>query len=62
MLQRLAMEIEEGLPGWENIPRAAGWAGVVVASSPTAPECEGRSIADLAEEAGLPALDYTARS
>ena len=60
VLQRLASEIEEGLPGWENIPRAAGWAGVVVASSPTAPECEGRSIADLAEEAGLPALDYTA--
>ena len=60
VLQRLASEIEEGLPGWENIPRAAGWAGVVVASSPTAPECEGRSIADLAEEARLPALDYTA--
>jgi N-acyl-D-amino-acid deacylase len=60
VLQRLASEIEEGLPGWENIPRAAGWTGVVVASSPAAPECEGRSIADLAEEAGLPALDYTA--
>ena len=61
VLQRLAVEIDEGLPGWENIPRAAGWAGVVVASSPTAPDREGRSIADLAEDAGLPPLDYTAQ-
>lgn len=56
----LELQIAEGLPGWENVPRAAGWEGVVVASAPSRPECEGRSIADLADaESGRP-LDYVA--
>jgi len=58
--ERLTLEIEQGHPGWEDFPRAAGWDGVVVASSPMATECEGRSIADLADEASLPPLDYVA--
>ena len=53
---RLALEIENGLPGWENIPRAAGWDRIVIASS-TAPEFEGRSIAELAAEASVAPLE-----
>jgi N-acyl-D-aspartate/D-glutamate deacylase len=56
----LELQIAEGLPGWENVPRAAGWEGVVVASAPRRPECEGRSIADLADEESIRPLDYVA--
>lgn len=56
----LELQIAEGLPGWENVPRAAGWEGVIVASAPRRPECEGRSIADLAEGESVRPLDYVA--
>jgi N-acyl-D-amino-acid deacylase len=58
--QRLEDEIEHGLPGWENVPHAAGWDGIVIASAPAAPWCEGRSIAELADEAARRPVDYIA--
>lgn len=58
--RRLEREIETGLPGWENVPAAAGWAGIVIASSPAAPWCEGRSVEDLAADASSRPLDYVA--
>lgn len=58
--RRLELEIETGLPGWENVPGAAGWAGVVIASAPAVPSCEGRSVEDLAADASLRPLDYVA--
>jgi N-acyl-D-aspartate/D-glutamate deacylase len=58
--ERIGAEIEEGLPGWENIPRAAGWDGIVVASAPGAEASEGHSIADLAALKSQAPLDYVA--
>jgi dihydroorotase/N-acyl-D-amino-acid deacylase len=58
--QQLEAEIGDGLPGWENIPRAAGWNGIVVASAPGAEETEGRSIADLAALTSQAPVDYVA--
>lgn len=58
--RRLELEIETGLPGWENVPRAAGWADVVIASSPAAPWCEGRSVEELAADASLRPVDMVA--
>lgn len=58
--QTLELQIGEGLPGWENVPRAAGWEGVVIASAPRRPECEGCSIADLADAESARPLDYVA--
>ncbi|MEX2563458.1 MAG: D-aminoacylase [Nitriliruptoraceae bacterium] len=49
---RIAAEYESGLPGWQNFVGAAGWPGITIASAPARTEIEGRSIADLAEEAG----------
>jgi N-acyl-D-amino-acid deacylase len=51
---RLIRELREGLPGWQNLAKAAGWANVTIASCPVRTELEGRSILDAAEEAGSP--------
>ncbi len=51
---QMARDIEQGLPGWENIARSCGWEGIFVSSVILAKNkvCEGRHIAELAEEQG----------
>lgn len=48
--QRVARDLEHGVPGWQNLGTAAGWDNVTIATSPKRPEWEGRSIADLGRE------------
>lgn len=52
MRQRLAAEMRQGLPDWENIATAAGWDGVIVTGIPDGPNksCEGKSLTAIAEE------------
>ena len=50
---QVAAEYESGLPGWQNFVGAAGWGGITIASAPARPEIQGRSIAELADEAGV---------
>jgi len=59
---RLRSEIEHGLPGWSNQGGLAGWHNVRVSSvvDPSLRGIEGRTIADLATEAGQDPLDYVA--
>ena len=49
---RLVRELETGLPGWESHSTLAGWDAVIIASSPSHPEFEGRSVTELARDAG----------
>jgi N-acyl-D-aspartate/D-glutamate deacylase len=56
---RIRAEWESGLPGWENLARAAGWDGISIATCAGRAETEGRSIADLATDAGKAPADYT---
>lgn len=50
--ERIRREFEEGPPEWQNIPRAAGWDRIVISNCPGRTEAEGRSVADLATDAG----------
>jgi N-acyl-D-amino-acid deacylase len=50
---RVAAEYISGLPGWQNFVGAAGWEGITIASAPARPEIQGRSLAELAAEAGV---------
>jgi N-acyl-D-amino-acid deacylase len=59
--RRIAGEYESGLPGWQNFVAAAGWDGIVVASAAGRTDVEGRSIAELAAEAGEIPADTAAR-
>lgn len=49
---RIRRDFAQGLPGWENKRAAAGWDGIVIAWNPTAPQTEGRPIAEVAESMG----------
>lgn len=55
---RIAGELQAGLPGWESHSRLAGWDKVIIASSPSHPEFEGRSISRLAGEAMRSTEDF----
>jgi N-acyl-D-aspartate/D-glutamate deacylase len=60
-LGRAADDVIGGVPGWQNLGRAAGWDKVVVASSPAWPKAEGRSIAQLATAGDSGPVDTIAR-
>lgn len=59
---RLRSEIQNGLPGWSNQGGMAGWHNIRVSSvvDPSLRAAEGRTIADLATEAGQDPLDFVA--
>ena len=48
---RLRGEIEED-SRWENLPQAAGWEGITVASCPARPEWEGQTLDQMAAASG----------
>jgi N-acyl-D-aspartate/D-glutamate deacylase len=58
--KRILTDIEEGLPGWENFYHNAGWAKIAVASvkSDERKSMEGKSIAELAQEASQDPGDF----
>ena len=48
---RMKRDFAEGLPGWQNQQRAAGWDGIVIAGCAGRPELEGKRIDALAAAA-----------
>jgi dihydroorotase/N-acyl-D-amino-acid deacylase len=50
--ERVVEAIEAPAAGWENMARNAGWDNIVLSSVPGRPEVEGRSLTELAQEAG----------
>ena len=59
--QRVARDLERGVPGWQNLGTAAGWDHVTLAASPARPELEGHSIAGLAQPGDSGPVDAIAR-
>lgn len=59
--QRVADDLENGVPGWQNLGTAVGWHNVTIATSPDRPEWEGRSIADLVRDDDHHPVDAIAR-
>ncbi|MEH0826072.1 MULTISPECIES: N-acyl-D-amino-acid deacylase family protein [unclassified Micromonospora] len=55
---RIRGDLSAGLPGWENTVGNGGWDLIRVASAPTSPDVEGRSVADLAATRGVDPVDY----
>jgi N-acyl-D-amino-acid deacylase len=55
---RIRGEFETGLVGWDNLQRSAGWDGIVIANCPGRADAEGRSIVELADDAGREEADY----
>ncbi|MBM7489362.1 N-acyl-D-aspartate/D-glutamate deacylase [Micromonospora luteifusca] len=54
---RIRTDLASGLPGWENTVGNGGWDLIRVASAPTSPDVEGRTIADLAAARGADPVD-----
>lgn len=52
--------IAEGVPGWENTVGNGGWDRIAVAGAPRHPAYQGRTIAELADAAGMDAVDLVA--
>lgn len=57
---RIDRDLNEGVPGWQNLGSAAGWDNVRLATSAKTPEWEGLSIAALASDGERP-IDTIAR-
>jgi N-acyl-D-amino-acid deacylase len=55
--QRIRRDLTETTPTWQNLVRAAGWQGIVVASARGHPELEGKSLAELQAEARQDPVD-----
>jgi N-acyl-D-amino-acid deacylase len=58
--QRIAKELVEPGANWQNLVRATGWEGIVVAAAPGRSEAEGTTIAALAGDAGTDPVEVVA--
>jgi N-acyl-D-amino-acid deacylase len=56
--RRLARDMEIGLPGWQDLVRAAGWDSIAISSAPRHPEFEGRSLSELARDVGATPVEF----
>ncbi|MBN9608478.1 MAG: hypothetical protein BGO26_19415 [Actinobacteria bacterium 69-20] len=54
---RIPTDYDTGLPGWQDLASAAGWDRVVIAGSPSDPQVEGLSIAEIAAATGRGPVD-----
>jgi N-acyl-D-amino-acid deacylase len=59
--ERIKRDFREGLPGWQNQQRAAGWDGIVIASCAGRPELEGTRAADLGPDPADAVFDLIAQ-
>ncbi len=57
---RIKRDFRDGLPGWQNQQRAAGWDGIVIASCAGRPELEGTRAADLGPDPADAVFDLIA--
>ncbi|HEV2012064.1 MAG TPA: D-aminoacylase [Candidatus Limnocylindria bacterium] len=55
--ERIKRDFSDGLPGWQNQQRAAGWDGIVIASCAGRPELEGQRVDRLAAASGTDPAD-----
>ena len=55
--RRVATELSGPSDSWQNLVRATGWDGIVIAAAGRHPEVDGRTIASLAEEAHRDPVD-----
>jgi dihydroorotase/N-acyl-D-amino-acid deacylase len=54
---RIRAEMRLGRSGWENVASDPGWGGIRISSAASHPDWAGRSIAELADEAGKDPAD-----
>jgi N-acyl-D-amino-acid deacylase len=57
---RIKRDFANGLPGWQNQQRAAGWDGIVIAGCPGRPELEGRRADELGNDPAEEVFDLIA--
>jgi N-acyl-D-amino-acid deacylase len=57
---RIKREFVDGIPGWQNQQRAAGWDGIVIAGCPGRPELEGKRAIDLGADPAEAVFDLIA--
>src|SRR5204863_435102 len=58
---RMKRDFRDGLPGWQNQQRAAGWDGIVIASCAGQPELEGRRADELGGDPAEAVFDLIAQ-
>jgi N-acyl-D-amino-acid deacylase len=57
---RIKRDFAEGIPGWQNQQRAAGWDGIVIAGCPGRPELEGERAIELGADPADAVFDLIA--
>jgi N-acyl-D-amino-acid deacylase len=57
---RIKRDFADGLPGWQNQQRAAGWDGIVIAGCPGRPELEGKRADGLGRDPAEAVFDLIA--
>ena len=57
---RITRDFAQGLPGWQNQQRAAGWDGIVIAGCPGCPELEGKRADELGRDPAEAVFDLIA--
>jgi len=55
--RRIAQELEHGAPGWKSYSQMGGWDKIVITYSSARKEVEGKSLAQISEESGVPPAD-----
>jgi N-acyl-D-aspartate/D-glutamate deacylase len=58
--ERIRRDFAEGLPGWQNQQRAAGWDGIVIAGCAGRPELEGKRADELGRDPAEAVFDLIA--
>jgi N-acyl-D-aspartate/D-glutamate deacylase len=58
--ERIKRDFADGLPGWQNQQRAAGWDGIVIAGCAGRPELEGTRAVDLGADPAEAVFDLIA--
>ena len=51
---RIARELEQGAPGWKSYSQMGGWDKIVITYSSARKEVEGKSLAQISKESGVP--------
>ena len=58
--ERIKRDFDDGLPGWQNQQRAAGWDGIVIAGCAGRPELEGKRADELGRDPAEAVFDLIA--
>lgn len=56
--ERIDHDYNAGIAGWQDLVVAAGWDGIVIATSPGSIRYEGHSVLDVAQEHGQSPVDF----